>query len=159
MIERVSDELKVKIKNIFIENWNTDFMVSKSKIHYVDNLESFIYINENQIKGLLTFYIENNEMEIVSLDSFEENLGIGTLLLNKAIEFFMKNSLKKLWLITTNDNLNALKFYQKRNFKICNFHLNTVANSRKIKPSIPKLGYNNIPIEHEIELEYNYNYG
>ena len=98
-------------------------------------------------------------MEIVSLDSFEENLGIGTLLINKAIEFFRQSSFKRLWLITTNDNLNALKFYQKRNFKISNFHLNAIRNSRNIKPSIPKLGYENIPIEHEIELEYNYNKG
>ena len=155
MIVRTNDELK--IRNLFIEKWNTDFMVSKSKIHYVENLESFIYLKDDEIQGLLTYYIENDEMEIVSIDSFQENTGIGSLLINKAIEFFEENSLKRLWLITTNDNLNALKFYQKRNFTISNFYFNAVEKARQIKPSIPKLGYDNIPIAHEIELEYNRN--
>lgn len=155
MIERTGEKLKVEVKNLFVENWNTDFMVSKSKVHYVDSLESFVYIKEGEIKGLLTFNIENDEMEIVSLDSFQENLGIGSLLLNKAIYFFKQSALRRLWLITTNDNLDALRFYQKREFVISNLYLNAVIISRKIKPSIPKLGYDNIPIVHEIELEYN----
>ncbi|MDH2208386.1 MULTISPECIES: GNAT family N-acetyltransferase [unclassified Empedobacter] len=155
MVVRTNNELKNQVKNIFIEKWNTDFMISKSQIHYVDNLESFVYMKENEIKGLLTFYIKEDEMEIVSLDSFEENIGIGSLLINEAINYYKQNFLKRLWLITTNDNLNALKFYQKKNFNISEFHFNAIEKSRKLKPSIPKYGYDNIPILHEIELQYN----
>lgn len=154
MIKKANTEYKNKVKDIFIEKWNTDFMVSKSQIHYINDLESFIFLKQNNIIGLLTFYIKNDEMEIVSLDSFEENIGIGTLLINEAINFYKQNSLKRLWLITTNDNLKALKFYQKRNFNIAALHFNAIEKSRQIKPSIPKYGYDNIPILHEIELEY-----
>jgi len=62
------------------------------------------------------------------------------------------NTIAKVWLVTTNDNLRALKFYQKRNWEIIGLHLYAVKEARKIKDSIPLLGYDNIPILHEIEL-------
>ena len=52
-------------------------------------------------------------------------------------------------------NLNALQFYQKRGFDIVKLHINAVKQSRKIKPEIPLIGFNGIPIRHEIELEMN----
>ena len=56
-------------------------------------------------------------------------------------------------LITTNDNLSALQFYQKRGFDMSRLYHNAVDKSRKIKPQIPLTGANGIPIRHEIELE------
>ena len=56
-------------------------------------------------------------------------------------------------LITTNDNLSALRFYQKRSFDMVRLYLNAVEEARKIKPEIPLTGNDGIPIRHEIELE------
>ena len=61
--------------------------------------------------------------------------------------------IKKLKLITTNDNLNAIKFYQKRGFDMTFIYVNAVEAARKIKPSIPEKGDYDIPIRHEIEFE------
>ena len=58
-----------------------------------------------------------------------------------------------LFLITTNDNLNALGFYQKRGFEIVTIYRGAVNESRKRKPGIPLIGYNSIPLRDEIELE------
>jgi hypothetical protein len=59
-----------------------------------------------------------------------------------------------LWLISTNDNLNALKFYQKRGFSLVKLYKNAVNETRKkIKPEIPLIGENGIPIRDEVELE------
>jgi ribosomal protein S18 acetylase RimI-like enzyme len=60
---------------------------------------------------------------------------------------------KILKLITTNDNLQALKFYQKRGFRLMEICQNAVEEARKIKPEIPKVGYYGIPIVDEILLE------
>ena len=60
---------------------------------------------------------------------------------------------KNIVLITTNDNLNALKFYQKRGFDLSRLYLNAVDEARKIKPDIPLSGNDGIPLHHEIELE------
>jgi RimJ/RimL family protein N-acetyltransferase len=65
----------------------------------------------------------------------------------------LKMNCKRLWLITTNDNLNALGFYQQLGFKLVKINRGAVNESRKIKPSIPLIGMNNIPLRDEIELE------
>ena len=63
--------------------------------------------------------------------------------------------IKKLILVTTNDNINALRFYQKRGFDMARLYRNAMEASRKIKPEIPLVGENGIPLRHEIEFEMN----
>ncbi len=59
----------------------------------------------------------------------------------------------RLWLMTTNDNLNTLRFYQKRGFVLVSVHRNAVMKSRQLKPEIPLTGNDGIPLRDEIELE------
>lgn len=56
-------------------------------------------------------------------------------------------------LITTNDNINAIRFYQKRGFDMAHLFHNALDVSRKLKPEIPLIGENSIPLQHEIEFE------
>ncbi|MCX7683479.1 MAG: GNAT family N-acetyltransferase [Anaerolineae bacterium] len=60
---------------------------------------------------------------------------------------------RRVWLVTTNDNLNALRCYQKRGCVLVAVHQNAVEEARKLKPTIPQTGYEGIPIRDEIELE------
>jgi hypothetical protein len=59
----------------------------------------------------------------------------------------------RVWLITTNDNLDALRFYQRRGFTLAALHRGAVARSRRLKPTIPEVGAHGIPIRDELELE------
>lgn len=56
-------------------------------------------------------------------------------------------------MITTNDNINAIRFYQKRGFDMAGFFRNALDVSRRLKPEIPLIGENSIPLRHEIEFE------
>lgn len=147
-------EEKQKVKELFIREWNSDVMVSKGYPHYVENLEAVFALEADEIVGVLTFDLTNNEAEIVSLDSFDEGRGIGAQLLDFALNHFKSLNLDRIWLITSNDNCHAMRFYQKRGWKMVNIHLNAINEARKIKPEIPLLGYDGIPILHEIEFEY-----
>jgi len=69
------------------------------------------------------------------------------------VEEARKRDCWRVFLITTNDNLHALGFYQKRGFELVGIHRGAVNESRKIKPGIPLIGMNNIPLRDEIELE------
>ncbi|GAV25404.1 N-acetyltransferase [Carboxydothermus islandicus] len=93
-------------------------MVAKGKVHYVDKLPGFVALNEGKIEGLITYHIENGECEIVSLDSLKENQGIGSKLIDCVLSEAKKQGCKRVWLITTNDNLKAIRFYQKRGFNM-----------------------------------------
>ena len=74
-------------------------------------------------------------------------------MLGQAVKHAKDIGIKRIILTTTNDNLSALRFYQKRGFDIFKINLNAVEQSRKIKPEIPLIGMDGIPIKHEIELE------
>jgi ribosomal protein S18 acetylase RimI-like enzyme len=59
---------------------------------------------------LITYIIRENECEIISLDSLEERKGFGTLLIEKVEQAAKEKQCTCIKLITTNDNLYALKF-------------------------------------------------
>ena len=156
IIVTIDNDNKETAKQLFIKKWGGEFMVSRGQIHNFNDLDGFVAIENDKIAGVLTFKKSNNEIEMISLDSLKENAGIGTALLNTIIDFAKYNSIKRLWLITTNDNLNALRFYQKRNWTITAIHKDAILASRKIKSTIPLTGYYDIPLRHEIELEYEF---
>lgn len=147
-------EEKKIVKELFIKEWNSDIMISKNQKHFVENLESIIAVVDKEIIGLLTFNIINKQAEIVSLDSFNEGKGIGTKLLDFTLNYFKNLYLDRIWLITSNDNCHAIRFYQKRGWKMVNIHFNAIEEARLLKPQIPMFGYDGIPILHEIEFEY-----
>jgi ribosomal protein S18 acetylase RimI-like enzyme len=79
--------------------------------------------------------------------------GVGTALLDAVKNAAGWAGCKRLWLVTTNDNTHALRFYQKRGFHIAAVHRNALLRSRELKPEIPLAGMDGIPIRDEIELE------
>jgi DNA-3-methyladenine glycosylase I len=104
--------------------------------------------------GLLTYHVEGDACEIVTLDCIEEGKGIGTALLDELKSAAKESKIKRLWCITTNDNLIALKFWQKRDFVLVKVHRNAIEEARRLKPQIPITGKHGILIRDEIELEY-----
>jgi len=142
------------IKNVWRKRWGGDFVVTRGKIHRPEKLKGFIAEVKNKRVGLITFKIRKRDLEILSLDSFLEKRGIGSRLVKRVIEFAKKERLNKIWLITTNDNLTSLKFWQKRGFFLSKIYPSAIDKiTRKIKPQIPKIGAFGIPIRDEIKLE------
>jgi GNAT superfamily N-acetyltransferase len=60
---------------------------------------------------------------------------------------------RSVWLVTTNDNLHALGFYQRRGYRIVRVDPGAVDRARAMKPAIPLLGNDEIPIHDELVLE------
>jgi GNAT superfamily N-acetyltransferase len=148
----VQDDLP-RLRQFWIEHWGGEEMISRGNIYRPELLEGFVIEDGNEWIGLLTFSMKDDECEVTSLDSLREGQGIGSMLIDKAIEESRLRECRRLFLITTNDNLNALGFYQKRGFEIVTIYRGAINESRKIKPSISLIGMNNIPLRDEIELE------
>ncbi|MFS0749421.1 GNAT family N-acetyltransferase [Oceanobacillus sp. 1P07AA] len=141
-----------KVVDFFNKHWGSTEMVISSGIYDCSTLDGFAVLNGDRIIGLITYIINNDKCEIISLDSLEEGKGIGTALLREVEELAKNQKCKVIHLITTNDNLIALKFYQKRAFLLSEILNNAVEKARKLKPEIPLVSDEGIPIRDEIVL-------
>jgi N-acetylglutamate synthase-like GNAT family acetyltransferase len=136
------------------EHARAEFIVTRGRKVYPADIESFIARDHiGRCVGLISFEIIGTDCEVISLDALEKHSGIGTQLLDHAKVAAKERGCKRIWLITTNDNLEALRFYQRRGFVISTIHENAIAESRKLKPTIPLIGNFGIQIRDEIEME------
>lgn len=157
-IERITDKTRELVNKFFIDNWYSTDMSIRGEIIDGTKLDGFLLQENNQIIGLVTYKFFEDICEIVSLDSKKENIGIGSALIKEIEKVAIENKCKKTRLITTNDNLRALQFYQKRGYCLSKLYPNAMEEVRKAKPNIPLLGENDIPLRDEIELEKILNY-
>lgn len=152
-ISEIKSEDKPIVHSFISNSWGSSMSVSKGQIFNTTELPGFICKMDNKVIGLITFNIQEKNCEIVTLDSNIRNQGLGIKLINRVIEKAKLHKCNRVWLITTNDNSNAIRFYQKRGFDWVGFYKDSMQGSRKLKPEIPEFGINNIPIRHEIEFE------
>jgi len=139
------------VSRFMIDRWGALTVVSRGRVHQPDELPGFVALQGDNPVGLATYRIEGDECELVTIDSLVEGMGIGTALIEAVRQ--AAEGCRRLWLITTNDNTPALRFYQKRGFTLAALHRNALEQSRKLKPEIPLIGMDGIPIRDEIELE------
>jgi len=130
-------------------------MLIRGEIIDMTCADGFMLLDESgtALLGLVTYIIRNGACEIVSLNSLRENCGIGTALVEKVKAHALSQQCHQLQLMTTNDNINAIRFYQKRGFDLVGINVGAIDLEREQKPQIPLLGNYGIPIRHELEFE------
>lgn len=133
--------------------WGSPGIVTRGRLHDTAELNGFVAVEDKEPIGLVTFTIDKDECEIVSLNSLKEKRGVGLSLVDVVVKEAKANRCHRVVVITTNDNTNALHFYQKRGFHIRAAYPNALVDSRKLKPTIPQIGIDGIPLRDEIELE------
>jgi DNA-3-methyladenine glycosylase I len=152
-VRALSNADKPWVRQWMIDHWGAELMIAHGEQLYPAEYPGFVAEFGADVVGLVTYALRGVECEILSLDSLFEGQGIGSALVEAVRKFAIENDARRLWLITTNDNINALRFYQKRGFELVKVHRHAVDESRKIKPSIPLIGEYGIPLRDEIELE------
>ena len=153
IIKQAGNANKTWITDLLKEWWAGPVVVTRGKLHRADELPGFIAVQSDKPAGLITYEITGGECEIVTINSLIEGQGIGSALIEAVRNTAVKEGCRRLWLITTNDNTAALRFYQKRGFHLVAVHRNAIEQSRRLKPEIPETGNDGIPLRDEIELE------
>lgn len=132
--------------------WHAEFVIVHGTIYRPADLPGYAAIDGEPI-GLITYSIGNSFCEIVTLNSLRPNRGIGTALIEQVVKVARELKCQRVFVVTTNDNLKALGLYQKRGFRLVALAQDAVTSARKMKPEIPMMGENGIPIRDELELE------
>ncbi|MEP6989185.1 MAG: GNAT family N-acetyltransferase [Chloroflexota bacterium] len=152
-VRRIEAHERPLVASFLEAHWGSVQIVSRGQVHEADSLPAFIAIWDEQLVGLVTYHIHDGMCEIISLDSLMVKIGVGTALVQTVVQEAAQFACKRLWLITSNDNLSALGFYQRRGFRLVAVYQGALDAAREIKPNIPQIGMENIPIHDEIELE------
>jgi ribosomal protein S18 acetylase RimI-like enzyme len=149
----LEDGLRGWAADLIADRWGSRVVVTRGRAHQADRLPGFVALTEGEPLGLATYRLEGGACELVTLDSLAPGRGIGRALVAAVAGAARAAGCRRLWLITTNDNLRAVRFYQNLGFHIAAIHLNALEDSRRIKPEIPLTGIDGIPLADEIELD------
>lgn len=154
MIIPMNSAFRPKVNQIIAEEWAGPIVVTKGKAHDTSNADGFLAVEDGELAGYILYAVRDGECEILVLHSLLENRGVGSALINAVLRTAKERGCARVWLITTNDNTHAIRYYQKFGFALKGVAVNAIAESRKLKPSIPQFGNDGIPILHEFEFSY-----
>ncbi|MEA3325878.1 MAG: GNAT family N-acetyltransferase [Chloroflexota bacterium] len=141
-----------KISEIVNELWGNEIIIVHGDIFHTLILKGLKALIDDQIIGFFHYQRRNKECEILTLASLKERQGVGSALTEAVEKIAREDSCRVLSVITINDNLHALGFYQRRGNHLAALYPGSV-NASKKKPTIPDTGDNNIPIRDELRLE------
>ena len=135
------------------ERWDGPLVERLGELVDASLLPGFVARQGAERAGLLTYEENEGGLEVVTLDSLSEGRGIGSALMLVAEHRARELGQRRAFLLTSNDNLKALGFCQRRGYRLVAVHRDAMVRARALKPGIPMVGLEGIPLWDEIELE------
>nr|WP_311202400.1 GNAT family N-acetyltransferase [Micromonospora chalcea] len=133
--------------------WGGPLVVVHDTRYDLRDLPTLVAVDETGgFAGALAYRVDADGLEVVSLAASVSGNGAGTALLAAAEEAARAAGADRIWLVTTNDNLGALRFYQRRGLRIVAVDAGAVDRARAVKPTIPQVGADGIPLHDELRL-------
>ncbi len=151
-IRPVEEKDRPIVELLTIKLWGAAEVVVHDGAFYPASLPGFIAEQAGRIAGLVTFEVRHGVLEIATINALDQHRGIGTSLIEAVRAEAKRLGCHHLTLTTTNDNIGALRFYQRRGFRLAAIRPGAVDRSRQRKPEIPRTGDFGIPLRDEIDL-------
>jgi ribosomal protein S18 acetylase RimI-like enzyme len=153
-VQPLTEEDRPWAADIETESWGEPLAARLGELVDPTRLPGFVAFLDGERAGLVSYEVRGDECEVVTIRSLREGHGVGRALLTAVRDAAIEAGCRRLWLITTNNNLRALGLYQRWGMDIVAFHRHAVSDARsRLKPSIPDQDEKGIPIAHEFELE------
>lgn len=152
-IEELADADRPWANELLRERWGAARMVSRGREHDGGTLPALAARRGGRLAGLVTLCFDGDACEVVTLDAVEQRRGVGRALLEAAIGRARERGCARIWLVTTNDNVVAQRFYEHLGWRLAAVHRGALDEARKLKPEIPRLGMGGVPLTDELEYE------
>jgi ribosomal protein S18 acetylase RimI-like enzyme len=153
-VRALRDDEREWVRTFMRDHWAGETVVVHGVIYEPSTLPGLVAIDDaGERVGLVTYLIEGASCEIVTIDAFVPRSGHGRAMVDAVVAVARDAGCTRLWLITTNDNVRAQAFYRAIGFEVTAIRPGAVDDSRKLKPSIPLVSEDGVPITDEVELE------
>jgi GNAT superfamily N-acetyltransferase len=138
----------------FLRKHNADVVARRGELLDATARPAVVtFTPDGAIAGVLTYDIADAGCEVLTLHAAVQWSGAGTALVDAVRGIATRAGCRSLWVLTTNDNVDGLRFYQRRGFRLSALRPGAVDQSRRtLKPQIPPIGFHGIPLRDEIEL-------
>ena len=148
-VRALTDADRAWVAGIATERWGSTVVVANGEVLEPATLPGFVAEGYGERVGLLTYREDGDACEVVTIDAFEPRRGVGSALMGAA----MSLGHRRVWLVTTNDNVPAQRFYERLGFRLVAVRGGELERSRRLKPEIPLVGVGGAPIRDELEYE------
>jgi ribosomal protein S18 acetylase RimI-like enzyme len=135
--------------------WGGETLVVRDTVYPPADLPGFVAVDGRDLVGLVTLEPGIESWHVLSLDCFVSGQRISRALLDRVEDAVRYAGWLRITLVTTNDNVEAIRFYQRRGYLIAFVDLGAVDRARRTKPSIPLIGLHGIPIRDEVTMVKN----
>lgn len=153
VVRPVDDSDRNWLRERLAERWAGPEVVVLGRLLRADLLPGLVAVDKaGLVAGVLTYRVEGSVCRVITLDAYSRGQGVGTQLLEAVGELARNARCGTLSVVTTNDNLAALRFYQRRGFRLVAAHAGSLAAARRLKPGMPPEGVDGIPLRDEVEL-------
>lgn len=140
------------IREVIVREWAGPLIERTDEFIDATTLPAMVAQSGGERVGLMTLLTHDDHLEVFTLNSFAEGMGVGSALLEAADAEALRLGVGEVRLFTVNHNLRALRFYQRRGYRMWAVHRDTITRARAVKPMIPLVSDDGIPICDEIEL-------
>ncbi len=118
------------------------------------DVEGIVWRDEESGRsGVVTWWTDGAQAEIVSVHAEPQGGGTGTRIMDAAEHELRRRGVKTVVLATTNDNVCALSFYIRRGYRLVRLHLDAMDHVRAVKPGVPSTGREGVPLQDMWGLE------
>lgn len=153
-IRRIDPDDREDIAEFLHEHWGAAEVVTRGRVLDATTLPGYIAPSPaGDLNGLITLDVTPRGCEIVTMNSVRKGRGVGTNLMSCAEIYAAEAGASRLWLVTSNDNTDAMAFYMRRGFRMVTVHRDALRRARELKPSIPLVGRQGIELHDEVEFE------
>ncbi|MEL7529312.1 MAG: GNAT family N-acetyltransferase [Pseudomonadota bacterium] len=150
VIRRTEEGDYPAVRQLLTERWTAPEIMLDNEMVDASRLPGYVAFDGNDLVGLVTLIKRDGEWEILTLDSINRWGGVGSQLLDAVVTEARSQSVPRLTVRTSNDNLDAFRFYQRRGFRFERIGQGVIDKEREQKPGIPLRGDYGIEIRDEI---------
>ncbi|WP_299815327.1 GNAT family N-acetyltransferase [uncultured Roseibium sp.] len=150
IIRHTEDRDHADVHKLLTDRWTAPDIMLDNEMLDASRLPGYVAYDGNELVGLVTLVKREGEWEILTLDSINRWGGVGSQLLDAVISEARSKNVPRLTVRTSNDNLDAFRFYQRRGFRLERIGQGVIDEERKLKPAIPLRGDYGIEIRDEV---------
>jgi ribosomal protein S18 acetylase RimI-like enzyme len=142
-----------RLRAFALAAWGSETVVAHGEAMRPADHPGFVALLGERIVGHASYRIAGDSCELTAIVADPPGRGIGSRLLEAIVSVAREAGCRSVWLTTTNDNLAALRFYQRRGFRLTALRPGAVDEARRrLKPELPLVGSDGIPMRDEIDL-------